>query len=115
MKKSLITVSIFLLTVPTAVFSADTLQSITAGFFIFINNYLVPFTLALAVFVLLFGILKFVIQAGSQEGREQGQRLIFWGVIAIVIMTSVWGLVKFIAGDLGISGVTEIPKKTPGN
>ncbi len=77
----------------------------TVGVFLgFINTYLIPAVFALALFMFLWGIFRFFFASGaSDEGRTNGKQLMLWGIIAFVIMVSVWGLVNVIAGGLGFN------------
>lgn len=84
-------------------------KSITAviGFF---NGYLVPFIFGLAFLFFLWGIfLFFFASLANEEGRTEGKKFMFWGIIAFVIMVSVWGIVNVIASSLGFSGSGQIP------
>ena len=55
---------------------------------------------ALACF--LWGIFQFLTNADSEEGREKGKRNIFWGIIGMVIMISVYGIINVILGTFGL-------------
>ncbi len=86
----------------------------TVGVFInFINSYLVPAIFALAFLLFLWGMFKFFFVSGaSSEGKEQGKNLMLWGVIAFVVMVSIWGLVNLVATGLGFGGATAPPMPT---
>jgi hypothetical protein len=72
------------------------------AFIQFLNNILVPLVFALAFLLFIWGMFKFFILSGSnEEGREQGKSLMLWGVIAFVMMVSIWGLVNVISTGLG--------------
>ncbi len=49
-----------------------------------------------AVIFLFWGIFNFVSNASDQSKREEGKKKIIFGVIAIFVMVSVWGIVKSI-------------------
>lgn len=57
---------------------------------------LVPFMLTLAVLYFLWGLAKFVLAAGDEGARESGRSIMVWGVIAITVMVSLWGLVALL-------------------
>lgn len=57
---------------------------------------LVPFMLTLAVLYFLWGLAKFVLAAGDEGARESGRSIMIWGVIAITVMVSLWGLVALL-------------------
>lgn len=75
-----------------------------------ISSSVIPliFTLALASFA--WGVVNFVILgAGEEAKREQGRQFMIWGVIALAVMISVWGLVKIVGTTFNID-TTFIPK-----
>ena len=57
-----------------------------------INNALVPFILALALLVFLWGVFRYFI-ADSSKAKEEGRNLLVWGLLAFVVMITVWGIV----------------------
>ncbi len=61
-----------------------------------IVSALVPFMLTLAVLFFLWGLAKFVLAAGDEGARESGRSIMIWGVIAITVMVSLWGLVTLL-------------------
>lgn len=68
-----------------------------------ISKSVIPliFILALAMFV--WGVAQFVILgAGEEAKREQGKQLMIWGIIALAVMVSVWGLVKILGNTFNI-------------
>ena len=68
---------------------------------------LIPVVFGLAVLAFFWGVAKYVLQAGNPKVREQGRHLMIWGVIAIFIMSSIWGIVALLGSTLGITtGIT---------
>jgi hypothetical protein len=67
-----------------------------------ILGYIVPILIALAVIYFLFGVLKYVISGGDPEKRAEGRNIMIWGIIAIFVMVSVWGLVRFLQNLTGV-------------
>lgn len=63
-----------------------------------IVNILISIVIALAVLFFLWGLTKFVFHVGGDEGaREEGKKIMLWGVIALFVMVSIWGLVNFLS------------------
>lgn len=61
-------------------------------------NVLIGIVVALAVLFFLWGLAKFVFHVGGDEGaREEGKKIMLWGVIGLFVMVSVWGLVGFLS------------------
>ena len=72
-------------------------------------NRLIPFVIALTVLIFLWGIFKFVIAGGDGEARKEAQGYIIWGIVALFVMVSVWGLVSILTSTF-FSGSLVIPK-----
>ena len=66
------------------------------GLFVSIIDLITPIVGALALLVFIWGIAKFIFHAGSEDNIAEGKQLMFWGVIALFVMFSVWGLVTFL-------------------
>lgn len=65
-------------------------------------NRLIPFIIALTVLVFLYGIFKFVISGGDGEARKEAQGYIIWGIVALFVMVSVWGLVNILVRSVNL-------------
>ncbi len=98
--------------------SAGDLKGITSlfeNFIKFINETLIPLVFALALLVFFYGIFKYFILGGGDEGsREQGKSLMLWAIIGFVVMVSIWGIVNLISGGLFKNNQTPptLPKST---
>lgn len=65
-------------------------------------NTLLPVIFALALLYFFWGLAKFVMSSG--EDKESGKNIMIWGIVALFVMASVWGIVGFIQEALGVSG-----------
>lgn len=70
-----------------------------------ITNVLNPiiilmFAIALAVFA--FGVVRYVWQPENEEERSKGRTSMFWGVIGMFVMVSVFGILRLIINTFGI-------------
>ncbi|HNW71790.1 MAG TPA: hypothetical protein PKZ36_02170 [Candidatus Paceibacterota bacterium] len=63
-----------------------------------ISKSVIPLLFILAVLLFIWGVVQYVINADSDEKRTKGRDFMIWGIIGLVVMTSIWGLVK-IFGD----------------
>ena len=70
-----------------------------------ILSMLVPLLAALALLAFLWGLAKFVYSAGSESAREEAKNVMFWGVIGLFVMVSIWGIVWFFFSDIFGGGV----------
>lgn len=75
-----------------------------------INYVLVPVLFAIAFIVFLYGIVaKYIFSHGDPEKVKEGHKLILWGLVAFVVMISLWGLVNVVANTFGLYGVGAPP------
>ena len=69
-----------------------------------INLVIVPgiFSLSFAVFI--WGVANyFFFHGGNEEKRAEGREFVFWGIIGIVVLLSVWSFVRILLSTLGIA------------
>lgn len=104
-------IPVFLFTpmVAAAQFAAgdDGIDTFFSGANELINGYLITGLLALAFLMFIIGIAQYFFLGGGGENaddRKKGRTLMIWGIIAFVVIVSVWGLVGLIAGGLGLEG-----------
>lgn len=104
--------ALFLIALPVFVF-AYPLEG-TSLFFESSSNLikliLVPLAFTLALLFFFWGIAKYIWSEG--QGKEDGRKIMIWGVVALFVMSSVWGIIYFISNELGIGGETVMPIPT---
>ena len=69
---------------------------------------LIPISASLALLFFFWGLAKFILHSGDEKGREEGKEVMKWGIIALFVLVSIWGIVFFIRGELGISEILSI-------
>ncbi len=101
MKKVIISGS--LLTLPVLAFAQD-LNSLDTflGNVASLVSRATPIVFALALLFFFWGLAKFILAAGNSDAQAEGKNIMIWGVVALFIMASVWGLVGFLQSNLGI-------------
>jgi hypothetical protein len=55
----------------------------------------------LAVLFFFWGVAQFI-RTVSEKTKEEGKNKMIWGVIALFVMFSIWGIVAYIGNTLGI-------------
>ncbi len=75
---------------------------------------LIPIFVALALIYFIWGLIKFVIAADA-EAREDGKHMMWWGIVALFVIVSIWGIVAFIGNILGINATTTVTPPKVGN
>ena len=76
-------------------------------------NLIVPILIGIAVIAFLYGVLKFVFNAGNEEARKTGRDVMIWGIVGIVVMVSVWGLVGSLQTTFGLQNGNNGPQNIP--
>ncbi len=78
-----------------------------------IGKSVIPLLFALAIVMFVWGAVKFFfINGGEPEEITKGKQFMLWGIVALAVMISVWGLVNILGDTFGFStGV--LPTYTP--
>lgn len=111
MKKFIITGTLFLL--PVFVFAqslgwvTNILNSIKS-----LVQLATPIVIGLALLFFLYGLMKFILASGDEEAKETGKRIMIWGIVALFVMVSVWGLVNLLRTNLGVNDYTPTVPST---
>jgi hypothetical protein len=67
-----------------------------------INKALIQIAAGLAFAYFVWGVVQYVLNPNSQEERKKSRDTMIWGVIALVIIFSVWQIVKLFRVTLGL-------------
>ncbi len=65
-------------------------------------NSVLPFLFTLATVAFIWGVIQYVLNADNEEKRKKGKNFIMWGLIALFMMVSVWGLVGVLTNTFGV-------------
>lgn len=97
---------------PTPQASSDQLKSCNAIAFNSILDILIwlkciiaaaiiPLIFTLAFLFFLWGMTMYIRGSDDVKKREESKKFIYWGIIALTVMISVWGIIKIINTTLG--------------
>jgi hypothetical protein len=72
-------------------------------------------TIAAAILFFFWGLAKFILSAGDEEAKDAGKRIMIWGILAIAVMASIWGIVAWLQSATGVDGTVgpatiKVPK-----
>ena len=75
---------------------------------------LIPIMFGLAIVYFFWGLTKYIRSAGDPKGAAEGKSIMIYGVIAIAIMASIYGLVNYLQSLFGIgaTGTVQVPLVT---
>jgi len=69
---------------------------------------LTPIVVALALLYFFYGLATYILKSGDEEKKAEGKNIMIYGIIALFVMVSVWGLVSILVNTLNIqTGGTE--------
>ncbi|MCX6757576.1 MAG: pilin [Candidatus Nomurabacteria bacterium] len=66
---------------------------------------IMPILVALGVVYFVWGVITYMI-ANDEEAKKRGRNMVIYGLIALVIIVSIWGLVSILKTTLGIGQST---------
>ena len=93
-----IQLALFALSIPMPVLAApNTFKGLVELLVGIINTAIIPLIFALSLLVFLWGVFQYMFFPYSEERRTQGRQVMMWGVIALTVMASVWGIVKIVS------------------
>lgn len=97
---------------PTIVWAAQlgASRTLLEKIFELITLIVVPLAFTLALLFFFYGIAKYIWSEG--QGKAEGKSIMIWGVVALFVMSSIWGLVRFLQVEFDIKG-GDSPMKIP--
>ena len=91
-----------------ALASAATLLDTLALFNTFLNAMIGLF-ITLAIVVFFWGLIKYLMVAG--EEKSEGLQIMFYGVIAIFVMVSIWGIIRLLQSTFKVTSTDPVIPK----
>lgn len=92
--------------VPALALAQPTFFSLLIGILVLIN-WLVPVVMGLAILLFLWGLMRYILQTDSVEGKEAARNTMVWGIVAIFVMVSLWGFVNLLEVITGVNAGTN--------
>ncbi|MEK7586490.1 MAG: hypothetical protein AAB453_01320 [Patescibacteria group bacterium] len=74
-----------------------------------ILGLVLPIIITLAILGFVWGLAKYIYSAGEESSKQEGRDIMYWGVIALFVMVSVWGLVELITKTFSIEPNRQAP------
>lgn len=75
-------------------------------------KFAIPVVALLALLTFFWGAGNFILGSNDEEKLKNGRILMLWGVIALFVMVSVWGILELFSSDVfgGTIGVPLLPE-----
>ncbi len=74
-----------------------------------IINPLLIILVGAALLVFFKGLIAFIAKAGDSGNIKEGRNLMVWGIIALFVMVSVFGILRFFYSDFGFTRPFGLP------
>jgi hypothetical protein len=81
--------------------SFDSLLDILIWLKCVIGAAIIPFIFTLAFLFFLWGMTMYIRGSDDVKKREESKKFIYWGIIGLTVMVSVWGIVKIVNTTFG--------------
>ena len=72
----------------------------------------IPIMFALAIIYFFWGLIQFIRAAGDPKKAAEGKSIMIYGVIAIAVMVSIYGLIAWLQSSFGVGTQTSLPLPT---
>jgi hypothetical protein len=92
-----------------ALASAATLKDTLVLVSQFLNGVIGLF-ITLAIVVFFWGLIKYLFSM-DQENAHEGIKIMFWGLIAIFVMVSIWGIIRLLQSTLQVTSTDPVIPK----
>ena len=78
-----------------------------------ILNLVIRLVFGIALVLFFWGVAQFILKdAGNETTREEGKKKMMWGIIALFVMISIYGILKLIGGLVDVPVQTGNPSGT---
>ena len=62
-----------------------------------IIDSVIPLLFVLSIAGFVYGIMQYFLNPENEEKRKQGKSFMIWGIVALFVMVSIWGLVGILS------------------
>jgi uncharacterized membrane protein (GlpM family) len=72
-------------------------------------NSIIPLFFIIAILYFFWGLVKFIMGAGDAKKVAEGKGIMIWGLVALVIMATLFGIINWLTNTAGIGGTSTVP------
>src|SRR6185369_11109644 len=69
-------------------------------------NAAIGLFITLAIVIFFWGLIKYLIEVG--EKKAEGLQIMFYGVVAIFVMVSIWGIIRLLQSTFSVTSTTPV-------
>lgn len=100
---------LFIFLFPILVKGAGVKGIINAGYDIIVS-VLIPLAFGLCLMYFFWGVAKYIKSIGSE--KDEGKQVMVWGILALFIVSSIWGIISFIRTELQIPDIQNVERES---
>jgi len=104
MKKYFLTLGLLATPIVASAATVNTILTTLKG----LLDLLIPIIITLAVIYFFWGLAQYIV-AKEDGAKEEARSIMIYGIIALFVMVSVWGLVGVIGTTFGITSGGSVP------
>lgn len=87
------------------------LQTLVADFISFLAENLLIVLVSFTVLLFMFNIVKYMFKGQeSDQARKEGKNVVFWSLIGLTVIISMWAIVAMLSKFFGHDGTIFIPQ-----
>lgn len=97
-------VFVAMLTLPLHTLAADATSVLTKvkGWV----DILLPLSFSVVFLAFVYGVIRFLMSGSDTNKKEEAKNRLLWGVVAMFVVVTIWGIVAFLQGTFGIANPT---------
>ena len=74
-------------------------------------NLATPIVVALALLFFFWGLANYILKAGDDAERKKAKATMIWGIIALFLMVSVWGIINVVRDTFDLDNTNiDVPQ-----
>jgi hypothetical protein len=73
-------------------------------------NALIGLFITLAIVIFFWGLIKYLATSGG-ENKSEGLTIMFYGIIAIFVMVSIWGIIRLLQSTFKVTSTDPVIPK----
>lgn len=73
-------------------------------------NLATPIVVALALLYFFWGLAQYILNSSDDKKQKEGKNIMIWGIIALFVMVSVWGIINVVRDTFNLDDNTiDVP------
>lgn len=93
--------------------SEPSFESLIGKFTQSIVSPLITLLFGVALLLFIWSLVKYITKVNDPKAQQEARQMIFWGIIILAVMVSVWGLVQVVQNTFFDSGDVNSALPTP--